>query len=329
MKRRDFVTLLGGAVAWPLMAHAQETGRLRRVAVVKVNLENDPASQGHIVAIRDGLRELGWVEGRNIRIDYYWGAGEPERARAYATELATNNPDVILAHGTPVVAALQRATRSVPIVFVVVTDPVGAGFVQSMAHPGGNITGFSTFEPEIGGKWLQSLKEISPGLRRVAGIRDPAFKGFDGVWGTIESLAAQMGIEAISLVFHGAGDDIESSVAKFAETPGGGLIALPTALNNMARSRIFALAAQHRLPAVYPFREYATSGGLMAYGFDPTDLFRRSAVYIDRVLRGEKPGDLPVQAPTKFELIINLKTANAQGFTMPPALLARADEVIE
>jgi putative tryptophan/tyrosine transport system substrate-binding protein len=238
-------------------------------------------------------------------------------------------PDVILSNGSPALAALHRATRGIPVVFVVVVDPVGAGYVQSLARPGGNITGFSTFEPEIGSKWLELLKEARPDLRRVAGILDPNFRGFAAVWDAIEGMAPTLGLGVTKVALRDATDDIESTVAAFAQEPGGGLIVLPTAINNVSRDRIFSLAARHRLPAVYPFRHYATDGGLMSYGFDTPDLFRRGASYIDRILKGEKPADLPVQAPTKFEFVINLKTAKALGLTVPPTLLARADEVIE
>ncbi len=330
MRRREFITLLGGAVASvPLAARAQQPERMRRIGVMVANAESDPEGQARIMAFRQGLRELGWIEGRNVRIDYRWAAGEPDRARTYATELVTLAPDVILAQGTPALAALHRATRSIPVVFVVVVDPVGAGYVQSLAQPGGNITGFSTFEPEIGGKWLELLKEITPGLRRVAGISDPAFEGFAALSRAIESIALGFGLEFTSVVFHEPTDDIESAVAAFAQEPGGGLIVLPTAINSIYRDRIFSLAARDRLPAIYPFRHYATSGGLMSYGFDSIDVFRRGVSYIDRILKGEKPANLPVEAPTKFELVINLNTAKSLGLTVPPSILARADEVIE
>ena len=238
-------------------------------------------------------------------------------------------PDAILVYGTPALAAAHRATHSIPIVFVVVIDPVGAGYVQSLAHPGGNITGFSTFEPEIGGKWLELLKLIRPDLTRVAGILDPGFKGYAGVWSAIEVMAPQLGLEVASVSLQDSSDDIESAVATFAQKPTGGLIVLPTAINNSLRHRIIAVAARHRLPAVYGFAFYATDGGLISYGVDSADLFYRGASYVDRILKGEKPADLPVQAPTKFELVINLKTAKALGLEIPPQLLARADEVIE
>jgi putative ABC transport system substrate-binding protein len=327
--RRQFISLLGAASAWPLGARAQQAGHGPRIGVITVNAENDSDGQLRIATFRQSLQRLGWVEGQNIRIDYRWGVGTPESARVHAEELLSLKPDAMLANGSPATAALQRATRSVPIVFVVVTDPVGAGFVQSQARPGGNITGFSTFEPEIGGKWLELLKEITPNLRRVAGISDPAFKAFAAVWRTVENLAPQSGIQATSVIYRNTSDDLESELAKFGREPGGGLIVLPTAINNFARKRIFSLASSHRLPAVYPFRHYATDGGLMSYGFDPPDLYRRSASYIDRILRGEKPADLPVQAPTKYELVINLKTAKALDLRVPPQMFALADEVIE
>jgi putative ABC transport system substrate-binding protein len=330
VKRRQVIMLLGGAaVAWPLAARAQQRERVRRVGVLMAYAEGDPEAQARVVAFRQGLRELGWTEGHNLQMDYRYGTGEPDRARIFVTELLSLAPDVIVAHGTPALTALHRATRTIPVVFVSVIDPVGAGYVESLALPGGNITGFSTFEPEIGGKWLELLKEIAPGLRRVAGILDPGFRGFAGVWRAIENMAPGFGLEVKSLPFHAPADDLESAVARFAQEPGGGLIVLPTALNAVQRNRIFSSAARGRLPAMYAFRFYATDGGLMSYGIDTVDLFRRSASYVGRILKGEKPADLPVQAPTKFEMVINLKTARALGIEVPPMLLARADEVIE
>ena len=330
MKRREFITLLGGAaLAWPVAARAQQAERVRRVLVLMGSAETDPNGQASTATFRRSLQELGWTDGRNIKIDYRWTAGKPDRARDYATKLATLAPDVIVANGTQVLTALQRATRSIPIVFVVVADPVGAGFVHDLAHPGGNITGFSTFEAEIGGKWLQLLKEIKPGLTRAAGILDPAFKGFAGMWRVIESLAPRLGVQLTSINLHDPTDDIESALAAFAQEPGGGTIVLPTPANSSARARIISLMARHRLPAVYPFRYYATGGGLMTYGFDTVDLYRRSASYVDRILKGEKPASLPVEGPTKYELVINVKTAKALGLTVSPTLLARADQVIE
>ena len=329
MKRRNFITLLGGAAAWPVASRGQQPERMRRIGVLVAYAESDQEAQARIAAFRQGLRELGWTEGRNLRMELGWGTGDPDRARTLATELISIAPDVIVAHGTPALTALYRATRTIPVVFVSVIDPVGAGYVQSLAQPGGNITGFSTFEPEIGGKWLELLKEIAPGVSRVAGILDPGFKGFAGVWGAIENMAPRLGLQLKNLPFQAPTDDLESAVARFAQELGGGLIVLPTALNAVQRNRIFSSAARGGLPAMYAFRFYATDGGLMSYGIDTVDLFRRSAFYVDRILKGEKPADLPVQAPTKFEMVINLKTARALGLNVSPMLLARADEVIE
>ena len=308
---------------------AQSGGTPRRIAVMMLNTETDPEGTKRLAAFRRSLEELGWIEGRNLVIDIRWGAGEPERARTFASELTALAPDAILANGTTALAALQRTTRTVPIVFAVVTDPVGAGFVESLARPGANITGFSTFDPEIGGKWLELLREVAPGLRRVAGISDPTFSAFDAIWRTIEGLAPGLGIVATPIILREQSDDLEGAIAAIAQQQPAGLIVLPTSINNVSRNRIAALAARHRLPAIYPFRLYATSGGLMSYGSDPVDLLRRSASYIDRILRGALPANLPVQAPTKFELVVNLKTAKALGLTLPPAILIRADEVIE
>lgn len=329
MTRRDFIVIVGGVAAWPLAARAQQPVRMRRVGMLVAYAENDPEAETRVAAFRQGLRELGWTDGNNLHIELRWGTGDPVRAQTFATDLISLAPEVIVAHGTPALTALHRATRTIPIVFVSVIDPVGAGYVQGLAVPGGNVTGFSTFEPEIGGKWLELLKEVVPGLRRVAGILDPDFKGFAGVWGAIENVAPRFGLEVNNLPFHASTDDLESAVARFAQRPGGGLIVLPTALNAIERNRIFSSAARGRLPAMYAFRFYATDGGLMSYGIDTVDLFRRSASYVDRILKGEKPADLPVQAPTKFEMAINLKTAKALGLVVPPTLLAEADEVIE
>jgi putative tryptophan/tyrosine transport system substrate-binding protein len=239
MKRREFITLLGGAAAWPLAARAQQSQRMRRVGVLMAYAESDPEAQARVVAFRQGLRELGWTEGHNLQMDYRYGTGEPDRARIFVTELLSLAPDVIVAHGTPALTALHRATRTIPVVFVSVIDPVGAGYVESLALPGGNITGFSTFEPEIGGKWLELLKEVAPGLRRVAGILDPGFRGFAGVWRAIENMAPRFGLEVTSLLLHAPTDDLESAVDTFAQGPGGGLIVLPTAINAVQRNRIF------------------------------------------------------------------------------------------
>jgi putative ABC transport system substrate-binding protein len=290
--------------------------------------KDDPEGQARVGAFRNALQSLGWTEGQNLQIDYRWGAG-PDRSPSYATELVKLAPEVIVANGTPAVSALHQATHSIPVVFVVVVDPVGAGYVHTLARPGGNITGFSTFEPEMGTKWLELLKEASPNLRRVAVIWDPGFKGFLALWRAIESAATRLGLEAAGVPFHDGSDDIQSAIAKVAREAGGGMIVLPTTLNHTYRERIFSIALKDRLPAIYPFRHYAADGGLMAYGFDNNDLFKRSALYVHRILKGEKPADLPIQAPTNFELVINLKTAKAMGLKIPEALLLRADALLE
>jgi putative ABC transport system substrate-binding protein len=330
MTRRELIALLGGAaVGWPRVASAQQGERVRRIGVLAAYAQNDPEAQVRVAAFRQALQGLGWTEGRNIAMEYRWGAGDAGRARTFVAELVSLKPDVILAHGTPALTALYEATRTIPVVFVSVIDPVGAGTVQSLARPGANITGFSTFEPEIGGKWLELLKEIAPGLKRVAGVSDPAFRGFAGVWRAIEAMAPRFGLQVTSVSFRAPTDDLESAVAAFAREEGGGLVVVPTALNALQRHRIFAVAAQNRLPAIYAFRFYATDGGLMSYGIDTVDLFRRGASYVDRILKGENPGELPVQAPTKFELVINLKTAQSLGLDVPVQLQQLADEVIE
>jgi putative tryptophan/tyrosine transport system substrate-binding protein len=254
LSRREFIILLGGAsTTWPLAARAQQGERVRRIGVLAAYAENDPEAQARIVAFRQAMQGLGWTEGRNIAMEYRWGAGDAGRARTFVAELVSLKPDVILAHGTPALTALYEATRTIPVVFVSVIDPVGAGTVQSLVRPGANITGFSTFEPEIGGKWLELLKEIAPGLKRVAGVSDPVFRGFAGVWRTIEAMAPRFGVQVTSVSFHAPTDDLESAVAAFAREEGAGLIVVPTALNALHRHRIFSVAAQNRLPAIYPF----------------------------------------------------------------------------
>lgn len=330
MKRRDFIVGSGGAiVCLPSTVRAQSGTRIRHVGIMMPQRENDSEARIRVETLRKGLGGLGWIEGRTIRYSYRWGASSTERADAAARELVDVNPDLIFANGTPSTAALKRTTTRIPVVFAVVVDPVGAGFVQSIARPGGNITGFSTYEPEIGAKWLELLREVFPALRRVGAVHDSNFRGFNGIWRELESKAPAMGLNATLIDFRKAGDDIEASIARFAGEPGGGLVVLPTAINSFARTRIFAAAARHKLPAVYPFKHYASDGGLMAYGFDPTDLVRKSASYIDRILKGEAPGNLPVQAPNKFELMVNLKAAKQIGLIVPQPLLVRATEVIE
>jgi putative ABC transport system substrate-binding protein len=329
MKRRDFITTLGASVAWPLGAWAQQPRRVPRIALLIVNSESDAESGIRVAAFRRGLEEAGLSEGRNVQIDYHWGLASAERAERVVSGMAALAPDVVVANGTPVVAAMMRLAPAVPMVFVVITDPVGQGFVRSMAKPGGNVTGFSTFEPEIGSKWLELLREVAPDLRRVAGILDPGFKSFAAVWDAVQRMGTTLSLEVNTIALRHDGDPIDSDIAALAERSRAGLIVLPTAMNNLRRGLIIALAARHRLPAVYPFRHFAVDGGLMAYGFDAPDLFRRSAAYVDRILKGERTAELPVQAPVKYEFVFNLKTAKALGLEVPPTLLARADEVIE
>jgi putative tryptophan/tyrosine transport system substrate-binding protein len=328
MRRRDFITLLGTAVAWPVAARAQQREQMRRIGVL-MNLGSDDAEgQARNAAFLQGLQELGWTVGRNVRIEYRWGAGDAELFRRHGLELVALAPDVILAGGGAVVPSLLQATRTIPIVFTLTPDPVGAGFVESLARPGGNATGFTIFEYGISGKWLELLKEIAPHVTRAAVIRDPAIAAGLGLWGAIQSVAPSLGVELRPLGVRDAGE-IERVVTAFARSSNGGLIVTGSSLATVHRELITTLAARYRLPAVYPQRSFVTVGGLISYGPDSIDPYRQAAGYVDRILRGEKPADLPVQAPTKYELAINLKTAKAIGLEVPPTLLARADEVIE
>jgi putative tryptophan/tyrosine transport system substrate-binding protein len=301
---------------------------MRRIGVLVSLAENDPEGQARKAAFQEGLQQLGWTDGRNVRIDYRWGAGDPDRYRTYATELVALAPDVILATGGSVVPSLLQATRTVPIVFTQTTDPVGAGFVNSLARPGGNATGFLGFEYGISAKWLEMLKEIAPRMTRAAVIRDVAIASGTGQWGALQSVAPSFGVELSPVNMLDAGE-IERAVAAFARSPNGGLILTGSALAIVHRDLIIMLAARHKLPAVYFDRFFATGGGLISYGPNSIDLHRRAAGYVDRILKGEKPADLPVQAPTKYGLVINLKTAKTLGLDVPQTLLARADEVIE
>ena len=328
MRRREFITLLGGAaVAWPLAARAQQAEPVRRIGVLMGLAESDPEARSLTSITRHRLGELGWSDGRNIRIEDRWTAGDNNRLRAYAAELAQLKPDVIVCEGTPVVAALQQATRTIPVVFVNANNPIGSGFVASIARPGGNITGFVSFEPAMGGKWLETLKEIAPDVARVALIYNPQTHTGQH-FQSIESASGVLSIKTIRLPFRDTAD-IERALGDFAHEPKGGLLVLPDNSTNLHRDLICTLATRNRLPAIYPFRRFITSGGLAYYGADTKDMYRKLAEYVDRILKGAKPADLPVQTPTKFELTINLKTAKALGLTIPPTLLARADEVIE
>jgi ABC-type uncharacterized transport system substrate-binding protein len=329
MRRRDVIRLLGGAAAWPLAAGAQQPERMRRIGVLSGGGgADDPDTQGQIGAFLQGLQQLGWIDGRNMRIDTRWGAGNADNIRKYSVELAALAPDVILTIGTATMSSLLQATRTVPIVFVAVADPVGAGFVKSLARPGGNTTGFIQFEYTLSGKWLELLKHIAPGVTRVAVLRDAAITSGIGQFAVIQSVATSAGVEVSAINVRDA-REIEGEIADFARTSNGGLILTASALANAHRDLIIALAARHKLPAIYYRRHFVTSGGLFSYGYDLVDQCRRAAGYVDRILKGEKPADLPVQAPTKYELVINLKTAKALGLDVPPMLLARADEVIE
>ena len=328
MKRREFISLLGGAAAgWPLAASAQQTGQMKRIGMLMGNAENDPEGQARIAALRQGLEKLGWIEGRNIKIDYRWAGDDSSRLRILAAELVAIAPDLLFGAGTAATAPLWQATRTIPIVFAQVTDPVALGFVASLARPGGNITGFATYEHTVAVKWLELLKQIAPHVSRVAVIYPQANPSSDGFIAAIEAGAPSFGVRLFpSAVRNGA--EIERAIEAIAAEPNGGLIALPGPLT-VHRELIIALAARHRLPAVYAFRYWVTSGGLASYGVDNIHLYRSAASYIDRILKGNKPADLPVQFATKFELVINLKTAAALGLDVPVMLLARTDEVIE
>ena len=328
MNRRTFIMLIGGAAMWPRAARAQQREKMRRVGVLMNLAADDTEGSARVTALAQGLQELGWRDGRDVRIDYRWAAADAPSFHRHAQELLTLAPDVIIASATPSVVALQQATRTVPIVFVGVADPVGAGLVESLAHPGGNTTGFSIFEYSISGKWLELLKEIAPRVRRAAVIRDHLLTSGTAQFGVIQSVAHALGAELTPVAARSA-DEIERGQSTFAREPDGGVIVTGSPLTAVHRNLIIMLAARHRLPAVYPFRYFATGGGLISYGPDVADQYRRAAGYVDRILKGEKPADLPVQAPTKFETIINLKTAKALGLDVPTTLLARADEVIE
>ena len=329
MRRREFITLLGSAAAaWPLAAHAQQAERVRRVGVLMGQAADDPQGKARVAAFLQGLQQLGWTDGRNVRIDIRWTRGNPDEIRKYAAELVALAPDVILGSGSPAVGPLLQTTRTVPIVFAAVIDPVGAGFVDSLARPGGNATGFTNFEYSTSGKWLELLKEVAPRVTRTAVLWDPGIAAGIGQLGAIQTVASSLGVEVSPINVRDA-TEIERAVAAFARSPNGGLIVTGSGLAFVYRDLLVKLAAQHKLPAVYFERYFVAGGGLISYGVDLVDQFRRSAAYVDRILKGEKPSELPVQAPTKYELVINLKIAKALGLTVPPSLLARADEVIE
>jgi putative tryptophan/tyrosine transport system substrate-binding protein len=328
MRRRQFITLLGGAAAWPVAARAQQADRMRRIGVLLPAAADNADFQVWVGAFQQGLALLGWNIGRNVRIDTRWATGDPAIIRKHAVELAALAPDVILAHGTSTVGPLLQATRAIPIVFPVISDPVGSGFVESLARPGGNVTGFTNFEYGLSAKWLELLKEMAPGVIRAAVLRDAANPAGIGQFGAIQSVAPSLGVEVSPINLRDAAE-IERAVTAFSASASGGVIVTASALSVIHRDLIITLAARHRLPVVYFERFFVTAGGLISYGPDQADQYRRSASYVDRILRGEKPADLPVQAPTKYELVINLKTAKALGLDVPLHLQQRADEVIE
>jgi putative tryptophan/tyrosine transport system substrate-binding protein len=327
--RREFITLIGGAAAtWPVAARAQQRKLMRRVGVLMPFAASDPQVQIRNAAFLQGLQQLGWTVGDNIQVHYRWSGGNEDDTRKYAAELVALAPDVIFTSGSAAVGPLQRATRTVPIVFAATPDPVGAGFVDSLARPGGNITGFAAYEYGLGAKWLELLKQIAPSVMRVAVLRDPTITAGIGLWGAILSVSPAFGVELRPIDVRDAGE-IERALTAFSRSPNGGLILTGSAMAIAHRDLIIALVARHQLPAVYYEPYFAAAGGLIAYGPDVPEQYRLAAGYVDRILKGEKPADLPVQAPTKYEIAINLKTAKALGLEVPPTLLARADEVIE
>ena len=328
--RRNFITLLGGlAAAWPLAACAQQLDRIRRIGVLMVLTENDPQSRARATAFQQGLEKLGWKVGRNLAIDYQWGVSSPERARAAAAELLSLAPDLIVANAVSALRGAQQETRTVPIVFTGVSEPVAQGFVASLARPGGNTTGFTNLEPSVGGKWVELLKEIAPDVTRVAAVFNPRSTSTAAQFvRSAEGAGARLGLETLEAHVHEFAD-INGVLARLGQEPGAGLIFPPDSFTGFHHKSIVELADRYRLAAIYPFRYFAVAGGLVSYGPDVTDQFRRSVMYVDRILRGEMPGDLPVQQPTKFEFVINLKTAKALGLTVPDNLLVAADEVIE
>ncbi|HKF07696.1 MAG TPA: ABC transporter substrate-binding protein [Xanthobacteraceae bacterium] len=328
MRRREFITLLGGAAAWPLAARAQQGERMRRIGVLLPAASNDAEFQARMEAFQQGLQQAGWSIGRNVQLDIRWATPDAAKIRQQATELVALAPDVILTTGGSTMVAMQQATRTLPVVFVQVPDPVGAGFVDSLARPGGNATGFTQFEYGVGAKLLELLKEISPGLMRAVVLRDPTSPDGVGQFAAIQAVGLSLGVELRAVGVRDP-DEIDRAVTTIARGPGGGLIVTASGLAILHRERIIALAARHRLVAVYPYRFFVINGGLISYGPSSIDPYRRAAGYVDRILKGEKPADLPVQAPTKYELVINLRTTKTLGCEVPASVLARADEVIE
>ena len=331
MRRREFITLLGGAAAtWPLAAHAQQPDRMRRIGILMAHSESDPEFQAYVAAFREGLQKVGWVEGRNFELDFRWGAlGDAELRRRSAIELIALKPDLIVTQSTPPTATMLQQTRTIPVVFVVVADPVGSGFVQNLARPGGNASGFTIMEPTTTGKWLELLKEIAPRSNRAALLFNPATAPYaEYLPQPVQSRRYVPRVGADRRTVHDRAE-LDTVIAAQAREPNGGLIVIPDGFLNVHRVEIISLAARYRLPAIYPWRFFAEEGGLLSYGSERRDFFRLAATYVDRILKGEKPADLPAQAPTEYKLVINLKTAKALGLAVPPALLDRADKVIE
>jgi len=330
MRRRDFITLLGGAAAWPLAARAQQGDRMKRIGLLMGTDENDPVQKPYILAFTQALAGLGWTDGRNVRIDLRWGRTDINRIRALAQELVGLQPDIIVTSTTSPTAAVQRETRTIPIVFASVPDPVASGIVARLDRPSENVTGFAVLEASLAGKWLELLSEIAPGLKRAAIMFNPDTNPVSKALylSSLETAARSLKVEPIISPVH-SDVEIETAINALGREPGGGLVVIPSVFVTAHRAPIISVAARNNLPAVYTASNYAREGGLLSYGPDPVDTYRRAATYVDRILRGEKPGDLPVQLPTKFEMVVNLKTAKALGLTVPPSLLARADEVIE
>jgi putative tryptophan/tyrosine transport system substrate-binding protein len=329
IQRRRFITLLGGAAAaWPLAARAQQAGGMRRIGALMGTPENDSEGQAFFAAFREGLQKLGWTDGRNIRIDARWAAADVDTRQRFATELVALQPELILSQNTSTTAALLQQTHTIPIIFSNVSDPVGSGFVAGFPRPGGNVTGFVNFEPTMAGKWLELLKEIAPRVARVAFVFNPATAPYEYFLNPFKAAAASLGVEAIAAPVRDA-SELESNVAALAREPNGGLIVMPDSFLFVHRAEMTSMAARYRLPAAYPYRQYTEVGGLLSYGSDIPDNFRRAAIYADRILKGIKPSELPVQAPVKFEMVVNAKTAKALGLELPPSFYWRADEVIE
>jgi putative ABC transport system substrate-binding protein len=327
MRRREFIAGLGGAATWPLVARAQQSDRTRHIGII-TGISDEAAMRERLAVFLPALQRLGWIEGRNVQIEYRWGKGNTETLRRDAIELAALAPDVIVATGGATMTYMLQATHTVPIVFVIVPDPVGSGFVKSLSRPGGNATGFMQFEYSLSGKWLELLKQIAPGVTRAVVLWDPSVPAGIGQFAVIQSVAPSLGVDVFPIEALNAGD-IERDIAEFAQTTNGGLIVTANPSTVVHRELIAALAVRHKIPAVYSTRDFVVSGGLVSYAADFLDQYRRAAGYVDRILKGEKPADLPVQAPSKYELVINLKTAKALGLTVPSSVLARADEVIE